>query len=483
MGKSYSLAGMGTRMSIRGHRLWITPIFVAMAACALLMGLLLGRDGSSLMAAVAIGLCTLTVVLILRQDEFMAVSVIALHLYADWYLGMGVIAPLLTGLLLGFYFLARSPEHPWGKPRALWLWGILLVLALFPAFRGSLTRYDTAYYYPNLIFGALLMFWLGVIVAKDIKAWRRFLTILVVFSTLLAIITIVQERTGILAFGTSRFDVFLASTANFTIVQGSDVYRLGSFFVNPDWNGACLALLLCLPLGLMADSTTVFAKLFYLGATLIIIPALLFTYSVGSWLSAGVGLLVFTLLVGRLRYRVWMAFLLVAVTSILFCFFPAQIALLLQHGADPTVLKLRTGSWHTALRVIEAFPWTGVGMGLQAYLLRAEPYRVPEQYKPLAHPHNSYLELAAMAGLPVLLLFLGLIFVALCLALKNWARVPARQRALFGGGIAAVVALSANSFSVNVWTLPPLSALGWLLLGCMASPLLTQSLATQTEGE
>ncbi len=113
-------------------------------------------------------------------------------------------------------------------------------------------------------------------------------------------------------------------------------------------------------------------------------------------------------------------------------------------------------------------------MGLQAYMLRAEPYRVPEQYRPLAHPHNSYLELGAMAGLPVLVTFVAFILFALWQALRNWALVNVRQRALLGSGIAVVIVLSTNSLSVNVWTLPPLAAFGWVILGSVSSPLLIE---------
>jgi O-antigen ligase len=137
---------------------------------------------------------------------------------------------------------------------------------------------------------------------------------------------------------------------------------------------------------------------------------------------------------------------------------------------------LRSGAWATAIRVIEAFPLTGIGLGLQNYALKAEPYRVPAQYVPLVHPHNSYLELAAMAGLPVLLIFLALLLTACWFALRNWAIADIRVRPLLAAGIAAAVALSANSVSINGWTLPPLAALGWLVLGACSSPLLMNSL-------
>jgi O-antigen ligase len=141
------------------------------------------------------------------------------------------------------------------------------------------------------------------------------------------------------------------------------------------------------------------------------------------------------------------------------------------------------GAWQTALEVIKAFPWTGIGLGLYAYLYRAEPFRVRAQYRPLAHPHDAYLEIGAMSGLPVLVLFLLLLALILWFALRNWARADKATRSLLAGGIAAIVALSANSVSINGWTLAPLTSLGWLILGLISSPLLTKKLRAPIEEE
>jgi O-antigen ligase len=324
------------------------------------------------------------------------------------------------------------------------------------------------------------MFWLGSVLARDILCVQRLFKMLAAVGTALALITIIQNKTGILLFGSARYDASLASASNFSLLQGGDVYRLGSFFVNPDWNGAFFATILFIPLGLLIASNVLWEKILYLLEACIILPALLFTYSVGSWLSAGIGIVVFVVLLGHMRYRLWITAFLAAMTGILLIWFPDQVALLLQHGEDPSVILLRSGAWKTAIHIMQTFPLTGIGLGLQIYMLRAEPYRVPEQHQILAHPHNSYLELGAMAGIPVLVLFVALVLLALCLALRTWAHGDGRQRSLLAGGMAAVIALSVNSLSVNVWTLPPLAAFGWLILGIASSPLLIKSLTIKS---
>jgi len=56
-----------------------------------------------------------------------------------------------------------------------------------------------------------------------------------------------------------------------------------------------------------------------------------------------------------------------------------------------------------------------------------------------------------------------------------------RNRGYLISGIAAIVALSVNSFSINAWTLPPLAAAGWIILGVISSPSLRKSLMSERQ--
>ncbi len=316
------------------------------------------------------------------------------------------------------------------------------------------------------------MFWLGLFVARDKIRLKTLFQLLAVVGTLLALHTIIQTRTGIVLFDTSNFDAYLAKVSNFGL--GSDVHRAGSFFENPDWNGTFFAVMLFLPLGLFAETTSFQQKCLYIGEVLLMSTALFFTYSIGAWIGAFAGILAFILFAGRGYYRILVPVLMVIIGAMLVIVFPTEINAQSQHLSNPVEISLRSGAWQTAMNVIKAFPLTGIGLGLTNYLQRADPYRVPAQYLPLAHPHNSYLEWGAMAGLPVLIVFLALLFYALWQAWRNWIQVDKGTRSLISGGMAAVFALSVNSLSINGWTLPPLAAIGWLILGAMASPLITR---------
>ena len=447
-------------------------------AMSLLVGERFGTPG--LYAGVAIiGICAMAILIALRRDELSVTSIIAVQLYVDFYLGKHLISQVMALALLLIFFLARSPQHPWAEPRAMWLWLLFLALALFPAIRGATNAYDAAFYYPNIFLGALIAFWLGTLIARNSSSVRRFFNVLAVFATLLAVITIIQAKTGTLLLGSSRADLVLASVSNYELVTGGSVQRFGSFFIDPNWNGAFFSMMIFIPLGLFVESSTFSKKVLYLLEAVIMLPALLFTYSIGSEVAAIAGLVVFVALVGRIGPRIQITIFILIAATVLLIVFQSQANLLFQRTQDPNELMLRNGAWLTAIRVIQAFPLTGVGLGFEIYQQLSNAYRVPAQPVLLAHPHNSYLELGAMAGLPVAITFVSLILFNLWLAYHNWRLADMRTRSLLAGGIAAVIALSANSFSINGWTLPPLAVIGWLTLGVLSSPLFRRS---QTSG-
>jgi O-antigen ligase len=191
-------------------------------------------------------------------------------------------------------------------------------------------------------------------------------------------------------------------------------------------------------------------------------------------LGALAGIIVLIALAGNRRIRLFLLLLIFGGALVVIVCIPAQVGLFLQHASNPGELQLRNGAWQTGIRVIQAFPLTGLGLGSYVYQVQAEPYRVLAQYKVLDHPHNSYLEFAALAGLPVLIVFLTLLLFALGLALRNWVQADKRSRTLLGTGVAVVIMLSVVSLSDAGWTFFPLATLGWLVLGVISSPLLSK---------
>jgi O-antigen ligase len=468
----------------RGWRTLFTSFAILALVIALLLGgmvialLLGGRFGYTgiKVGGGIFGFILMAIIIILRQDELAAVLIIAVHLYVDWFGGLNIVAQLMALTLLVIFFLARSPRSPWVEPRALWLWVLFLGLCILPAIRGATDYYNAVLYYPNVILGALIMFWLGTVIARDSASIRLLWIMFSVFATLIAIHTIIQAITGKFIFSTGSHDVSLASVSNYQLGP-TGVHRVGSFFLDPDYNGAFLSMMLFIPLGLFVASSSFLEKAFYLAETCLMLMALLFTYSGGSLAGMFAGFLACLVFIGRARFRILLPLCILIPVLVLVVFFPSEINILLQHVIGADELQLRVGIWQTAIRVIMAFPLTGIGLSHILYLQRADPYRVPAQTVPIDHPHNSYLEFGAMAGLPVLLVFVALLLFVLWLAFSNWKRADVRTRSLIGAGIAAAIALSFSSMATNGWTLFPLAAIGWLILGAISSPLLSRELS------
>ena len=68
-------------------------------------------------------------------------------------------------------------------------------------------------------------------------------------------------------------------------------------------------------------------------------------------------------------------------------------------------------------------------------------------------------------------MFIALLSVTLWLAFRNWQQIDVDNRPLLAGGIATAISLSWFSLSDAGWTVAPLLAISWLLLGAVSSPL------------
>ncbi len=459
--------------TIKGQ-LSLNLLFLILAtAVVLLLGGVLGTLSADVNMAVT-GIVIMALIIAFHQDQLAVTVVIAVHIYVDWYMGLHFVAPVMVLALLCIFFLRRSPQYPWVEPRALWLWLLFLVVALFPVPRG-LNLHDGETYYITIIFSALTVFWLGLVVGRDVASIRRLFEFLAVFGILMAIHTTIQGLTGITLFKVIPPGAIPKDPSFFEIV-GTGLSRVEGFFLHPDTNGTFFATVLFLPLGLLVHSSSLLKKVFYLAGVFIMLLALLFTYTTASLAAALAGVFCFLVFVGRSGYRFLIPLLVFIAALAIVVAFPSQVAAQLQHFGDSYEWPLRTGAWLTALNVIRAFPLTGLGMGDTVYIVRSDPYRVPDQFIPLYHPHNSYLEFATQGGLPLMVIFLAVLASALWQAWHNWASAKIGTRSLLAAGLTTVLTLCFNSLINPGWTIAPLASIGWLILGAISSPLLAKSL-------
>ncbi|MGH2498162.1 MAG: O-antigen ligase family protein [Ktedonobacteraceae bacterium] len=446
------------------------PLALPLVVAGLALGAIIGGY-NPLVAALVSGMVLFTLLVLWRKDEATLALVIIVHLYIDWYWGLWIGAQVIELVLLFIYYFAHSERFPWVMPPLLWMWLALILLAILPALHG-ISLFDTLNYYFNIFLGSLTIYWLGNLVARDTRNVRRVFQFLAIIGTLVAIHTVIQAATGKFLFATTRYDAYFASISSYEL-SISTIHRIGSFLINPDSNGGFLGIMLFLPLCLFIETKSLGWKICYLTQAFLIVVALLLTYSTGGWLAAGVGALGFIIFACPPRYRLIIPLIIIIICIALVLVFPEQMNLQVQHAFAPNEASLRAGAWQTGLNVMFANSWIGIGLGRYVYFSRADPYRVLAQYIPLAHPHNSFIEIGALAGIPLMLLFLALLACTFWLALLNWKRADCHTRILLGGGMSLIMAMSANSMVANEWTLIPIAAIGWLVMGVISSPLLT----------
>lgn len=478
-----NLAHVPRRWGTIRERISPSLIFLISALlAALFLGAVISAFGVVYSAVVA-GTFVIVIIFLLRQDELIVMLIVATHILVDSYLGFDVyqIALLMALAFLLACYLGRSADHPWTWPRSTRLWVLFLILNIYPTINGGAYRLTNAIaFYLNLVLSAFIMFWLGNIIAKDISAVRRVFQLLSVLATLIAIHTIIEAITGVFLFESAEAEATLAQYSNFQLQGVADAYRFGSFLGNPNGNGIFLATSFFLPLGLFIESKRLWAKLIYLLETLLILLAVMFTYSTGSWAAVLIGVVVLTFTVGRIRYTALLLTSMLTLAAVTFTIFPSQIDQGLVHANNQNHILDHLGAWQTASRVIEAYPLFGVGLG-DIYIIRAEPFRVPAQTAPQAEPDNTYLEWGAEGGIPVMLVFLLLLSYVFRFSWRNWLTIGARYRSLLGGGIVALIALSINSLVVDGWTYSGGTAyFGWLIAGIVASPLIGRHLHYQS---
>ncbi|HLZ59295.1 MAG TPA: O-antigen ligase family protein [Ktedonosporobacter sp.] len=469
---------------------WFGPYALALAA--LLIAVMAGAITYMYtikfveLAVLALGGAIVMGTLIVKdQYAWLAGILVVVGLFIDWY-GLidlpypyPVYAAALAMVVVAAILLKRLAQRELAFSAQFWLWISLLILAIPPIF-WSLHLSDGVFYYVGVFFGPMLLYFVGMQMSRNMTQVRRLLNLLAALGALIGVHTIIAGKTGQFLLLTSKASAYLASANNFTVAGGTAI-RVGSFFGNPDWNGAFLAMIVFLPAGLFFTTSSRSAKMLYLAEIALIMLALLYTVTASSWIAVAIGLVLFYLLVIRGHKRVWLPALFGLALIASYILLPHEFSVLNQHIHDTSDALLRFGAWETASKIIASHPFNGLGLDLNTYLLRAEPYRVPLQYRPLAHPHDSYLELAALAGIQVLIAFLALLGVATWRAFRTYRWATPRYRPLLGGALTAILVLTMNSVTINGWTLSPLAYIGWLILGAISSATLGQAAPKEEE--
>jgi O-antigen ligase len=473
------MAGQRTEVAAHPAAQWQQLAFLGgVGALTFALAALLGRSPTYTALAI-VGLVTFAIVVYLyrtRQFALWGTGLVVVAILVDWYRivtvpGFVPVAATMLGLLLlALIFLTQTRAFPWLRVPSLALWiAILLITAIEIPRGGDVT--DSAAYYIEVFVNGAIAYTAGVQVVRDVMTLRRLYAGIGVFAIALALHAIVQAVTGSFLLLNASVGDFLVSKSNYTL-SGTTTVRVGSFLINPDNLGAFLALSTPLVLGLSATSRSWRARVAWLTGAFLLAIALLFTYSNASWAAFAVSLLVFVFLLGTSRQRIYLVGFLGALSLGLALAFPQKLQVLITHATNPREYALRFAIWRTGINLITANPLAGVGLGPHAYQAHENAYRVSEQDILVGHPHNSFLEIAAAAGLPVLIFVLVIYGGAIWRAARSFREAQRLDRLLIGAGIASVLAFTVNSLATPDLTLRPLVVTDWLILGAVSSPAL-----------
>jgi O-antigen ligase len=234
--------------------------------------------------------------------------------------------------------------------------------------------------------------------------------------------------------------------------------RLGSVLLNPDLLAAAMVLGFVVWTGIALEKRGLLRWIaLFVAAGLLWVALLTVSRTVFLGVPVGLGVLL-AFSVGKGRASIGQAA--VAMTGVCAAAFVA-LALVpnawLRISTDVTD-PLRVGGYETAVRIITAHPLAGLGAGWNRYYALADQYRALDQSIPLAHPHNSFLELAAMLGLPVAIAVVLLVGQAFSDTLRHTTRTAVSPIPVAGMTVMIVMSLVGDPI-----TIPVLSNLFWAL--------------------
>ena len=255
--------------------------------------------------------------------------------------------------------------------------------------------------------------------------------------------------------------------------------RFGSFFLNPNFLGAFVVLVFPFAFVLTLKECGGWRLLAWTGL-LALVFCLVETQSRGPLLAFGIALLL--LIIGpaegisRARRLYFLILFVMAFTLFMPGFFQhatTRFATLDQEQTEEE--SSRKAIWNYARRIIADHPLMGIGFGEQQFLKAMNAYGYAEEYgQTFDNPHNSYLQIMAFAGIPVLIVFLCANLVLLTKAVRVSLRGIADKNAstVFGLAIGIIGFLTCIYPDMHLFA-QSVAPVYWVFFGLLLS-LVTQ---------
>jgi len=347
---------------------------------------------------------------------------------------------LLLAVVLLFQTLALRKQFRWGP---LWLpflvFGAGLVIAAvrssdFPAASTQVMRLSSY----GLVYLLVLNF------TDSCADARRILISMFIAGTGVAILGISQS-----ILGHSFTREFLASRLGKILVYGDtpiwvissmqvgDFVRAYGLFMNPNWCGTYLAMLLVMALPLQLRQQVAVPWRWMRGISVLWFAAFVLTLSRGAMVGFVCAIIAFFTRMGTGRFIAVLGLVGILVLSV--SLISTEMLGPLEHlrwqnlDWQGTAGYSRMSLWRDAYRVLATSPLAGVGLGNYEQKLSTMTYGAW-----IVHPHSTYLQLLIEGGIPTCLAFIWILWTVWA---KHWSMAkhlaPGLSRAVAMGAASA----------------------------------------------
>ncbi len=347
---------------------------------------------------------------------------VGLLIIVDSYLDTGIFIPGLESgsikyseALLPFLLLLTPKTKPGSDINKLVLFLIVayFVLFVYSASRGT-TLHSGINYFRRIFVPQIFAFFVAYKGFRNKEDYKRF------FFFLTIIITIM----GLFTFWDAYFDrVFLHSELLhkpiYYLNRGHG--RFGSFFLNPNYMGAFFVLIFPIMFLFAFRQKKVMQRVFCWVGLMLFTFAFLKTQSRGPMLGLAVAMIVFVFLpVKQFSFfrKIGMIILILSILTIampgFYKFASSRFHDIETESSMDSVTRKSTWVF-TIENIVADYPVFGIGLGEDKYIQYMTDYGFLGEYNAtLDNPHNSYIQIAVMAGCVALLVFVIINIIMIC---------------------------------------------------------------------
>ncbi len=292
---------------------------------------------------------------------------------------------LVRMFMMRKFQLVRTPLN---IPIAAFLIAAAIGVIMAVDFKHSLKGYMTL--------GWMSIFFLFVNNVKDVTQFKRLIRILIIITTIAGAYGIFQHFTRTDFFGNVKH-------------LNQPIARSIGFFNSPMTFGNYILLVLPVVFGLSFYSNTRREKRWLQLSGLIILTAIIFSYTRGVWVGLIGGLIFMAIL--RSKKLLLSVVAGIMVCSMFLVFLPSSklTRRVMETFKPGRPVGDRIYFWQGSLRIIRDYPITGLGW--EGFRIVYPKYKPAEGYELVCHAHNNFIDMAVDSGLLGLGIFFWLLII------------------------------------------------------------------------